>query len=162
MHKIIFFISFIFLIILIYVIILSISKCNFIEKLQDKKIKNISLHIIMLKKYFNLSKIEEIILLSNKYSKHIDIYIYSDEKFDLKNNFIPNTYNHNYQNGRIIKIICDSENSIENIKSKAKKILQRQKKNYDMNICVTEKDFVNLKKFLTKKINYFIKKFEIL
>jgi len=57
MNKIIFFISFVFLIILIYVIILFISKCSFIEKLQDKNIKNISLHIIMLKEHFNLHKL---------------------------------------------------------------------------------------------------------
>ncbi len=168
MSQIIFFILFVILSIIIYVIIIFLRNFNFhnkikyLENLENKFGQNISLHLIMLKENFNLKKLEEIVNLSNIYNKKIDIYIHSNHTFELKNNLYSNTYNHNYENGKIVKLIHENENIIENIKNKIQNMINRHKKNYNIVIMALEEDFKNLIDFLKRKNKYFGKKIQIL
>ncbi len=168
--KYIFFVSLIIFIIVVIILVMwnYISwKCKKSSKnykqLENLEIigndKKISLHIILLKEDFELyfKEIEAIINLSDLYYKNIDIYLHSNDKFIITNNILSDTYNHNYRNGKIVKIIHDLENnienSVENIRSRTLNMIKRHQKMYDIIVSVTKKDFENLKKILLQN-NY--------
>lgn len=157
------FFIFIFIIaILIYTIFVFLKSYRFCEKLTDKKNKNIVLHVVYknkiennldsnkldeLESNYNLRKLQNIIESSENYAKNIDIYIHSSEKIPIITN--------NYKNGRIIKVIHDLSESIEDIKKRMENIIRRNKKIYDTIIRITHNDYEKLNKILNKKVGFF-------
>ncbi len=164
--KYIFFVSLIIFIIVVITIITLLlweyicwksrkNKKKQLENLEIGSDKKISLHIILLKEDFELyfKEIEAIINLSELYYKNIDIYLHSNDKFVIANNILTDTYNHNYRNGKIVKIIHDTENELENIRLRALNMIKRHRKMYDIIVSVSKKDFEKLKKILIQN-NY--------
>ena len=158
--KYIFFVSLIIFIIVVILLVLwnyisRKSKKKQLENLEISSDKKISLHIILLKEDFELyfKEIEAIINLSELYYKNIDIYLHSNDKFVIINNILTDTYNHKYRNGKIVKIVHDVENDIENIRLRTLNMIKRQRNMYDIIVSVSKKDFEKLKKILIQN-NY--------
>ncbi len=164
--KYIFFVSLIIIIIVVILLVLwnyisrkskknKKNKKKQLENLEISSDKKISLHIILLKEDFELyfKEIEAIINLSELYYKNIDIYLHSNDKFVIANNILTDTYNHNYRNGKIVKIVHDVENDIENIRLRTLNMIKRHRKIYDIILSITKKDFEKLKKILLQN-NY--------